>query len=162
MSENPTTGTGAGTTRVVYTGDEPNPILHFLQRPRIMLLLLAGWSLIGVLAQAFTRTDFLVNNGHNKIHGLFGGLAFGWEGIPLAAVYIYCFRDPLHHRAVFWLALLHMGALIASQLFHLGTGDYGFLAIIAPLAGSIGIACLVFPHLLHQRTHEEIAARNPS
>ena len=31
MSENPTTGAGAGTTRVVYTGDEPNPILTFLQ-----------------------------------------------------------------------------------------------------------------------------------
>ena len=48
MSENPTSGTAAGTTRVVYTGDEPNPILTFLQRPRIMLLLLAGWSLLGL------------------------------------------------------------------------------------------------------------------
>jgi hypothetical protein len=84
MSENPTTGTGAGTTRVVYTGDKPNPIFTLIQRPRIMLLLLAGWSLLSVLSQAFTRTDLLVNNGHNKIHGLFGGLAFGWEGIPLA------------------------------------------------------------------------------
>lgn len=162
MSENPTTGTGAGTTRVVYTGDKPNPIFTLIQRPRIMLLLLAGWSLLSVLSQAFTRSDLFVNKGDNQIHGLFGGLAFGWEGIPLSAVYIYCSRNPLHHRAVFWLALIHMGALIASQLFHLGTGDYGFLAIIAPLAGSIGIACLVFLHLFHARTREEIAARTPS
>ncbi len=160
MSQQPDSGQTPGATRAVYTGDEPNPILHFLQRPRIMLLILAGWSLLGVLSQAFTRTDILVNNGHNKIHGLFGGLAFGWEGIPLAAVYLYCFRDPQNHRAVFWLALLHMGAVIASQLFHLGTGDYGILAIVAPLAGAIGITFLVFPQLFHSRTQEEVAARS--
>lgn len=161
MSEHPGTSQPAETTRVVYTGDEPNPILHFLQRPRIMLLLLAGWSLLSVFSQAFTRTDFLVNNGHNKIHGLFGGLAFGWEGIPLAAVYLYCFRDPVNHRAVFWLALLHMGALMTSQLFHLGTGDYGVLAIIAPLAGSVGLTFLVFPQLFQPHT-QEVAAPTPS
>jgi hypothetical protein len=165
MSEHPGTEQPAGTTRVVYTADEPNPILHFLQRPRIMLLLLAGWSLLGVLTQAFTNSGLFLEN-HNagsiSLDGALGGFAFGWEGIPLAAVYIYAFRHPLEHRPVFWLALIHMAAISASQVFHLGKGDFSFESVAIPLFGSVGIGGLVFLHLFHPRTHEEIAARTPS
>jgi hypothetical protein len=50
-----------------------------------------------------------------------------------------------------------MGALMTSQLFHLGTGDYGVLAIIAPLAGSVGLTFLVFPQLFQPHTPEVVA-----
>jgi hypothetical protein len=162
MSEHPGTGQTAGTTRVIYTGDEPNPILHFLQRPRIMLLLLAGWSLLGLVTQVFTSSSLFFDNHDHEIDGALGGFALGWEGIPLAAVYIYCLRDPLKHKAVFVLALIQMASLAASQLYHLGTGDFSFESIIVPLAGSAGLGALVFLHLFHPRTHEEIAARTPS
>jgi hypothetical protein len=165
MSEHPGTGQTAGTTRVVYTGDEPNPILHFLQRPRIMLLLLAAWSLLGVLTQTLTNSGLFLEN-HNpgsiSLDGALGGFAFGWEGIPLAAVYIYAFRNPLEHRHVFWLGLIHMASMAASQLFHLGKGDFSFESVAIPLFGSSGLAALVFLHLFHPRSHEEIAARTPS
>lgn len=147
MSANePNTGSGGG-TRVVFTGEQRNPLLTFLQRPRIMLLLLAGWSILGVLTQVFTESSWFFDNDGHEIDGALAGFALGWEGIPLAAVYIYCFRDPVRHRSVFLLALLHMATLAASQLYHLGTGDFSFESIIVPLAGSGGLAALVFVHL---------------
>lgn len=158
MSENPTTGAGAGTTRVVYTGDKPNPILTFLKRPRIMLILLAAWSILSVLAEAYTRTDILINQGDNEINGVFGGLAFGWQGIPLAAVYIYCLRDPVKHRPVFWLGLIHMAALSASQLFHAIAGPVGWPSIFVPLPVSVGLGVLCFMHMFAPREHPAVPA----
>ena len=153
MSEQPTSGQAVETTRAIYTGDQPNPILHFLQRPRIMLLCLAVWSLLSVLAEAYTRTDILINQGDNEINGVFGGLAFGWQGIPLAAVYLYCLRDPVKHHPVFWLGLIHMAALSASQIFHAIAGPVGWPSIFVPLPVSVGLGVLCFTHIFAPKQH---------
>lgn len=148
MSANQPTGE---TTKVIFTGEQKNPVLTFLQRPRIMLILLAAWSILGVLAQSLTNNGLFMDNHNVEIDGALAGLALGWQGIPLAAVYIYSLRDPIRHRPTFLMALLHQGSLAASQVYHLGTGDYSFESIIIPLAGSLGLAALVFVHLFGEK-----------
>ena len=164
MSEHPASGQAAETTRAVYTGDQPNPILHFMQRPRIMLLMLAAWSILGVLTQIFTDSGLFLENhnaGQISLDGALGGFAFGFEGIPLAAVYIYAIKDPLQHRPVYLLGLINMAAIAASQLYHwLLTSDFSFESVAIPLFGSLGLGALVFLHLFSPREHEEVAAKS--
>jgi hypothetical protein len=146
-------GQSAEVTRAVYTGDEPNPVLSFLQKPRIMLILLAAWSLVSVVAEAYTKTDVLINQGDNEINGVFGGFAFSWQGVALAAVYLYCVRDPVKYRAVFWLGLVHMAALSASMLFHAISGPVGWPSIFLPLPISIGLGVLCFMQIFAPKEH---------
>lgn len=159
MSETPTQGQGAEATRVIYTGDEPNPFLSFVQRPRIMLIMLAAWSVLSVFAQVLTNSNIFLDAHNIELDGALGGFAFGFEGIPLAAVYIYALRDPLRHKPVFLLALIHMGAMAASQVYHLGTGDFSFESVAVPLIGSAALGALVFLHIFSSRSDEEVAER---
>lgn len=145
MSANPPDNEGE--TRVIFTGEQRNPVLTFLQRPRIMLIMLAVWSILSALTQFFTESSWFFDNDGREIDGALAGFALGWEGIPLAAVYIYSLGDAVKHRPVFLLALLHMATLGASQVYHLGTGDFSFESVIVPLFGSAGLALLVFLHL---------------
>ncbi|MEX0684047.1 MAG: hypothetical protein WD904_01770 [Dehalococcoidia bacterium] len=147
MSDAPGTGATGGAEKY----DRGNAFIGLAQRPRLMLLLLAVWSLLGVLTQTFTSSGVFLEN-HNKgelsLDGALGGFAFGWEGIPLAALYIFCFRDPARYRPVFLLALIHMGALSVSQLYHwLGTEDFSFESVVVPLAGSLTLMALVLIHM---------------
>ena len=164
MSANqPTTG-GGGDTRVVFTGAQRNPLLTFLQRPRIVLLLLAAWSILSVLTQIFTNSGLFLEDhkpGKLDMDGALGGLAFGWEGIPLAAVYLYCFRDPVKHRLVFWLALIQLAALAVSQIYHWGYGNFTPESIVIPLAVSGGLALLVFLHLFGPKEQPAVATAAP-
>jgi hypothetical protein len=137
-------------------GEEPgrNALVALSQTPRILLLLLTVWSILGVLAETFTSSGLFLENHFEvddknlelELDGALGGFALGWEGIPLAALYIYCFRDPDRYRAVFWLALIHMGALSFAQLYHwLGTSDFTFESVAVPMIGSavLGAACFL-------------------
>ena len=158
MSDAPGTATG-----VEPAGRGGNAFITLAQRPRLMLLLLAGWSILSVMAQTFTSSSLFLEN-HSafdlELDGALGGLALGWQGIPLAALYIYCFFDPPRFRPVFFVALIHMGTLAASQPYHwLITSDYTFESIILPLAGSAALAALVFVHLFQPR--EEPPAPRP-
>ncbi len=165
MSDAPGTATG-----VEPAGDGGNAFITLAQRPRLMLLILAGWSVLSVLAETFTSSGLFLENHlatlekgtlELELDGALGGFALGWQGIPLAALYIYAFRDPPKHRAVFFLALIHMGALAASQLYHwLVTSDFTFESIIVPLAGSAALAALVFLHLFQPR--DEPATQHPA
>ena len=156
MSDAPGTATG-----VEPAGDGGNAFITLAQRPRLMLLLLASWSILSVMAQTFTSSGLFLENhlafpGEGNLEleldGALGGFALGWQGIPLAAIYIYAFREPSRHRSVFFLALIHMGTLAASQLYHwLITSDYTFESIIVPLAGSAALGALVFVHLFQPR-----------
>ena len=147
MSEAPATATG-----VEQAGTGGNAVVALAQRPRLMLLLLAGWSILTVLAQTFTNSSLLLENHSSselELDGVLGGLALGWQGIPLAALYIYSFRNPVRYRPVFFLALIHMSALATSQLYHwLITGDYTIESIFVPLVGSAALGALVLVHLL--------------
>ena len=156
--------------RVEPAGDGGNAFIRLAQRPRLMLMMLAGWSVLSVLAETFTSNGIFLENhlaiqGEGtlelELDGALGGLALGWQGIPLAALYVYCFFDPPRFRPVFFLALLHMGTLAAAQLYHwLITSDFTFESIIVPLAGSAALAALVFVHLFQAR--EEPPARHPA
>ena len=140
-----------------------NPITALAQRPRLMLLLLAGWSILTVLVQTFTSSSiFLENHSTNELEldGALGGLALGWQGIPLAAIYIYSFRNPVRYRPVFLLALIHMGALSAAQLYHLLiAGDFTIESVFVPLVGSLALGALVLLHL--SQPQEEPQASGP-
>jgi len=165
MSDAPGTVTG-----VEPAGDDGNAFIKLAQRPRLMLLLLAGWSILGVMVQTFTSSGIFLENhlafpGESNLEleldGALGGFALGWQGIPLAALYIYAFRDPSRNRSVFFLALIHMGTLAASQIYHwLITSDFTFESIIVPLAGSVALAVLVFVHLFQPR--DEPPAQRPA
>lgn len=152
------------TTTPNVAEDSVNALTRLAQTPRLLLLLLAGWSALGVLSEVFTSSAlFLENHGDGEIDldGALGGFAMGWEGIPLAAVYIYSFRNPVRHRLVFMLGLIHMGTLAASQIYHwLGTSDFTFESIIVPFAGSATLAAVCFMRLF-QPTPEHEEARGP-
>ena len=138
---------GRDSGEVQYTYDDENAFLGFLKRPRIMLLLLAGWSVLGALAQTFTNNQ-VFSDTEGNIDGLFAGLTFGWEGFALAAVYLYCWRNPARYPKVFWLAAIQMGALTVSILYHWLIADtYTIESIIVPLAGTLLLDFLVFVHL---------------
>lgn len=158
MSEMPQ-GSETQGARGIYTGAEPNPVLTFLQRPRIVLLMLAAWSVVGVLTQSLTANSVFLDNKNREMDGAIGGFAFGWEGIPLAVLYIYCFRNPERYPRVFWLALIHMGATAFSQVYHLANGDFSFESIVIPLAGSIALGAAAFVNVFRGRDEEEMAAR---
>jgi hypothetical protein len=150
MSANPGTQ-GEGTT-AVFTGDQPNPILTFLQQPRILLSMLAGWSVLAALTESFTSSALFMDNKDREIDGAIGGLALGWEGVALAVLYLYCARNPGRFSGIFWLAILHMGAMALSQVYHwLITDDFTFESIVIPLAGSLGLAALAFVNVFQSK-----------
>lgn len=158
MSDQPQPG-AEGATRAVYTGDQPNPILNFLRQPRITLLILAAWSILGVLTEFFTSNSVFLDNDNRQMNGALGGFALGWEGIPLAVLYIYCFRSPDKHHNIFWLALIHMASISASQIYHLGNGDFSFESVAVPLIGSAGIGFLAFLNAFLEEKEEPAAVR---
>ena len=82
--------------------DEGGGFINFVQQPRILLMLLAGWAIVGFLTELFTSNAlFLENHGTGELalDGVLAGRALGWEGIPLAVLYLYCARDPQRFAA---------------------------------------------------------------
>ena len=143
---------------------QENSFLSFVQQPRIVLLLLAGWALLGFLTQLVVNSALFVERhgeGDIGLDGALGGLALNWEGLPLAVLYIYCARDPDRHRRVFWLALVALGASIASNLYHwLVTDTFSIESVLLPIAVSGGLAFLVFLNLFGPRDQQTEPARN--
>jgi hypothetical protein len=135
--------------------------MSFVQQPRVMLVILAGWALLGFLTEFAVDSGLFVEaDGSDKLKldGLFAGLALNWEGIPLAVLYLYCARDPNRFHGVFWLALVAQGAAIASYLYHwIGTDTYSIGSVLIPLGVAAGLASLVFIHLFQPREERERA-----
>jgi hypothetical protein len=138
-----------------------NAFLKFVQRPRIMLSLLAAWSFLTVLSELFVRTQFITDipNLHGAdIEGALGSLAFGFQGLPLGVLYLYCSRAPVRYQRIFWLALLHQGALVAAILYHWSvTNVFSIGSVWIPLIISAGLLTLVFLHLFQPRDVPEDA-----
>lgn len=140
-----------------------NAFLRFAQRPRIMLVLLAVWAIVGVLTEAVTSSGLLFDNHDREIDGALAGRALAWQGIPLALLYIYCARDPVRYQRVFWLALVEQVAAVISALFHwIVTDDYSGESIVIPVIGSAALATLVFLHLFQPRQPEEAPPTAPA
>jgi hypothetical protein len=149
---------GAGQA-VEYTYDEKNAVLAFLQRPRILLILLGAWSVVGVLPQVFTDNDVFANV--DDVGGLLGGLALGWSGVALAALYFYCARNPERYPRIFWLALIQLGALCLSMLFNLVAGPLSFENVVVPLAVSGFLLFLVLVNLFGEEEEHQSQAGKP-
>lgn len=134
-----------------------NPFWATLRQPRVVLILLAVWDIIGALAEFFTSSGLFVNLHGIELDGALGGRALSWEAIPLAVLYLYCARDPVRYQRVFWLALIEQAAAIVANAYHLGAGDFSLESVIIPIvvAGVLGV--LVFLHLFKPKEREEAA-----
>ena len=128
-----------------------NPLLEFVQHPRIVLGLLITWSLLTVVAEAINQSSIFADLPNGDIHGALGGLALAWQGIPLAVLYADSARDLSRHRRIFWLAMVHMGAAIAANIYHLAGSDVSPESVILPLASASALFVLSFLQIFKSR-----------
>lgn len=133
---------------------EESAFFNTLRQPRVVLILLAVWDIIGAVTEFFTSSGLFVDLHGGELDGALGGRALSWEAIPMAVLYLYCSRDPVRFHGVFWLALIEQGAAIAANIYHWGAGDFSFESVVIPLAVAAGLALLVFLHLFQPRDSE--------
>lgn len=136
-----------------------NPILNLVQKPRIVLLMLTIWSLLTVLTEAANENGLFMDLRiaelpDGEIDGALAGLGLAWQGLPLAVLYADSFRNPAAHKRIFWLALVHTGALIVANFYHLGKGDFSFESIILPVASAAVLFFLSFVQLFQESAPE--------
>ena len=139
-----------------------NAVLRFVQRPRILLILLAVWEIIGAVTEFFTSSGLFVDLHGGELDGALGGRALGWEQIPLAALYLYCSRDPERYRRVFWLALIEQAVAIVANIYHWGTDDFSGESVIIPVTVAAGLGALVFLHLFQAKPADTAAPPSPA
>src|SRR3990172_8116370 len=84
-----------------------------IRQPRLVLLLLAVWSALAFVTQLFVNSGIFLDIHDQELDGALGGLALSFNAAPLALVYLYCSRDPQRFSHVFWLSLVHQGAMTA-------------------------------------------------
>ncbi len=134
-----------------------NPFWITLRQPRVVLILLALWAIVGALTEFFTSSGLFLDHHARELDGALGGRALSWEAIPLAVLYLYCSRDPVRYQRVFWLALIEQAAAIFANIYHLGAGDFSLESVFIPIAVAGGLALLVFLHLFEPKEPEEAA-----
>ncbi len=134
-----------------------NPFWTTLRQPRVVLILLAVWAIIGALTEFFTSSGLFVALHGLELDGALGGRALSWEAIPLAVLYLYCSRDPVRYQRVFWLALIEQAVAIVANVYHLGAGDFSLESVFIPIAVAGALGVLVFLHLFQPRGPEEAA-----
>lgn len=140
-------------------GEVRRQLWRRLQRPRVMLALLAAWAIVGAATEFFTSSGLFLDLHGRELDGALGGRALGWEAIPLAALYLYALRNPERFRGVFWIALIEQAAAIVSYLYHWGAGDFSFESVLIPLAVAAGLGALVFVHLFGEHHEESLPPR---
>jgi hypothetical protein len=125
-------------------------ILQTLRQPRIVLILLAVWDIVGLIAQLLSGSFLFDMEGH-EASGILGGRVFSASMIVPAILYIYAARDPKRYRQVFWLALVEQVVLMLSCFYHRGAGDITWAGTIIPAVISGGLIFLVFFNLFQPR-----------
>ena len=130
-----------------------NPFWLTLRQPRVLLILLALWAIVGALTEFFISSSLFVDL-PAELDGALGGRALSWEAIPLAVLYLYCSRDPVRYQRVFWLALIEQAAAIFANIYHLGAGDFSLESVFIPIAVAGGLTLLVFLHLFQPKGPE--------
>jgi hypothetical protein len=113
MQEQPETHSGERERWTAYVPGEKtlgeNTFLKFLQRPRIVLALLMGWSLLTVVIEAVPESGLFFNvKLGDEIDGALGGGILMWQGLPLGLLYFMSFRNPQSNRSVFWVGLVQL------------------------------------------------------
>jgi len=130
---------------------QPSPsVLEVLRQPRVMLILLAIWDILGVITQLLSAS-FLFDMEGSEASGIFGGRAFSASALIPAIVYLWALRDPQQHRRVFWLGLIEQVALILSSFYHRGAGDITWAGAVIPSVISGALIFLIFPNLFQPR-----------
>lgn len=122
-----------------------------LRQPRVVLILLAAWAIVGALTEFFTSSGLFVDLHGRELDGALGGRALSWEAIPLAVLYLYASRDPVRYHRVFWLALIEQAVAIIANVYHLGAGDFSLESIIIPVGVAGGLGLLVLLHLFEPK-----------
>ncbi len=125
-----------------------------LRQPRIMLILLAAWDVVGALTEFFTSSGLFVDLHGRELDGALAGRALSWEAIPLVVLYLYCARNPDRYPRVFWLALIEQVAAVVANIYHWGSGDFSFESVAIPIIVSAGLGVLVFLHLFQPKQAE--------
>jgi hypothetical protein len=152
MSEVPESA--GGVDRYAHQGGDGG-FLQFIQQPRIVLILLAGWEIIGFLTELFVGNALFVENhgeGGISLDGLLAGRVLAWESIALAIIYLYCAREPERHRRIFWLAVVAQSVAVAAYLYHwLVTGAFSFESVAIPIAIAAGLWTLSFLNIFQAR-----------
>lgn len=140
----------------------PQPsVLDTLRQPRIVLILLAIWAILGVVAEVLSGS-FLFDLEGAEASGVFGGRVFSASSIVPAIVYIYAARDPKRYHRVFWLALIEQVVLVVSCFYHRGAGDISWAGTIIPAVISGGLIFLVFFNLFQPREEAPSPAPPPT
>ena len=135
-----------------------NPFWTTLRQPRVVLILLAVWAIIGALTEFFTSSGLFVDLHDRDLDGALGGRALSWEAIPLAVLYLYSSRDPVRYQRVFWLALVEQAAAIVANVYHWGAGDFSFESVFIPIVVATALGLLVFLHLFQPKEPEGVTA----
>ncbi len=134
-------------------GSLPSRVLAAVRIPRVTLFILAGWSVLAALTQVFVNSPLFLDIHDAELDGALGGLALSFNAVPLAVLYVYCARDPVRYHAVFWLALVHQGAMAAGNLYELAIGTYSAESIIIPLVGACALGALSFAQIFEPRPY---------
>lgn len=127
-------------------------LIRLGKKPRILLVLLAVWSLLAVVTQLFVNSGLFLDIHDRELDGATGGLALSFQAIPLALLYLYCWRNPEHYRSVFWLALIQQAAIGGGALYQWAIGTFSAESIIVPVAGSLVLGVFSFLQLFEPRT----------
>lgn len=139
----------ASTGEIQPTAPQPSA-LQTLRQPRIVLVLLAIWDILGVVAQVLSGSFLFDMEGH-EASGILAGRAFSASMVIPAIIYLWAARDPKRHRQVFWLALVEQVVLVLSCFYHRGAGDITWAGTIIPAVISGGLIFLVFFNLFQPR-----------
>jgi hypothetical protein len=125
------------------------------RKPRILLVMLAGWTSMAVLAQIFVNSGIFLDIHTMELDGALGGFALSFNAVPLAVLYLYCWRDPEQYRHVFWLALIHQAAMAIGAVYELSIGTFSFESVVILLAGSGLLAVLCFLQVFEPKAPSE-------
>jgi hypothetical protein len=79
-----------------------------------------------------------------ELDGALGGFALGFNALPMAVLYLYCWRDPQRYRHVFWLALIQQAAMASGAVYQLVIGTFSVESVIVPAVGSGALAFFSF------------------
>jgi len=150
----------ASTGEVQPTAPQPSA-LQTLRQPRIVLILLAIWDIVGIIAQVLSSSFLFDMEGH-EASGILGGRVFSASMVIPAIIYLWAARDPKRHRQVFWLALVEQVVLMLSCFYHRGAGDITWAGTIVPAVISGGLVFLVFFNLFQPRQEVPLPGAPPT
>jgi hypothetical protein len=119
---------------------QANALVRLGRQPRILLLALAIWSILAALTQLFVNSPLFLDIHNEQFNGALGGLAFGFNAVPLAVLYLYSSRDPARFPHIFSLATIQQGVMTLGVLYHWIVGTFTIESIIVPAVVSGALA----------------------